>query len=322
MVGLGAAAAGIAGPRKPIARGLLAFSLLVGAIPMLENEAKACSFAVRVVQASFPDEGATNVPTNVVLFVFGEEIGTQPITLRDSDGQPVALTVTRSGLGFDLAPDQALAPNRSFALNVGGTQALSFSTGNGPGTVIEEPPPPQLDLRQLTFELGTCGRLFTTCATAMSTEGAYTELHDEADFLSGGFTGQKQLSLPHGTSIKGCLTARTRDVAGHRSAPVEICGGNLAPRPITFSGNGNVCEATFLASSGGATSGCAVAPHRDAEMLSNFALVAAALSASRIRRHRKKGPDGVQQRIDAGCPTRRLTRWITSCRRSRSGNGC
>lgn len=126
-----------------LARRLLCLGFLIGAIVTHGREARACGIILRVVDSSFPQDGATDVPTNVALLLADPDIATRPIVVRQASGSPEPFTTRTADLGVEIVPDQALAPNASYVVEVGGAQAFAFTTGTGPGPIIENVPPPR-----------------------------------------------------------------------------------------------------------------------------------------------------------------------------------
>src|SRR5262245_8922975 len=80
--------------------------LLVAAIWQLPDRARACTLLEdSIITESYPQYDETNVPTNVVLFVYGDKLMPSQLKLMTADGEPVAIRVEPAEIsGFDITP--------------------------------------------------------------------------------------------------------------------------------------------------------------------------------------------------------------------------
>jgi hypothetical protein len=295
--------------RPLLVAGLMSAALLV------PSPAEACSYAVVVLESTYPEAGAVDVPTNAVPFAYGPELNsTDDIALFDAEGRLVpveARAVTPSGI--DLVPLSALAPNQRYELRaVGSTESASvkFTTGAGPAAVATQLPPPALDVRLLKYTLGTCGEVTGMCAEASHPSGTTLEVRIGEEVLSGGAGSPLPRYRAYGRPLADgdCVEVRARDVRGNRSEPAIACGEVLKSIRLTSNipDSGYTCDnySNFVEPSGSdtdpsadgdndmgaeqlpssATSGCAlVPPGRIHWGYGNIVLGVAALLAARRR---------------------------------------
>jgi hypothetical protein len=251
-----------------LTRSLPAMALLSGAL-LMPSRSDACSYAMVVVESSYPEAGAVDVPTNAVPFVYGPELNsTSDVELVDEDGRLVpveARVVTPTGI--DLIPVSDLAPNHRYELRaVGSIEAASikFTTGAGPAAVSTQLPPPALDVRLLKYALGTCGELSGICIEASHPSGTTLEVRIGDEVLSGGAGSPWPRYRAYGQPLadSDCIEVRARDVRGNRSEPTMACGESLKSIRLTSNipDSGYACDnySTFVEPSGGDTSPSAV----------------------------------------------------------------
>src|SRR4051812_8695017 len=84
---------------------------------LMHNPAHACINFPATVDASYPYSGQTQVPTNVVLFAYGDGLNEPDLQLVTSDRTPVAIRVEAAEIsGFDITPEEPLAPRTHYEL--------------------------------------------------------------------------------------------------------------------------------------------------------------------------------------------------------------
>lgn len=255
-------------PSDGFTRSLLATGLL-SAVLLVPSGAEACSYAIVVIESTYPEAGAVDVPTNAVPFVYGPELNSSDdVALVDEHGRLVPVEVRAvSPTGIDLIPLSDLAPNHKYEIRaVGSIEAASieFTTGAGPAAVLTQLPPPALDVRLLKYALGTCGELSGICVEASHPSGTTLEVRIGDEVLSGGAGSPWPRYRAYGQLVadSDCVEVRARDVRGNRSEPTMACGASLKSIRLTshIPDSGYTCDnyPTFVEPSGSDTSPSAV----------------------------------------------------------------
>lgn len=255
-------------------------------VAALSSDAVACTFAPRAGEGAYPAWSSENVPTNVVLFAAPLGLDPEGFRLRASDGTEVAMTASAAGdSGWDLAPDQELAPATRYDLqyfgDMGTESTTHFTTGAGPAQPVAELSVPD-DVRYLavTRVAGTCGTLGSLCARSALPEGTSLEILSGKEMLQPTFGGDYVRRYSRPIDAQACLTVRARDALGNRSEPVEVCGvgsRDLGESDLT-------CEDPAIFGSG-----CGVAPRGGQGVpWASFALLGALAMAGAARRGRSR----------------------------------
>lgn len=270
-------------------------ALAVAGSVAFERNAEACSWGDIRVEATFPTEGATGVPTNAVLVIAGPELTVHSIVLRDSELQAVPFTLNSVERGFDVVPNEPLAPNASYTFGVEGSLLVSFTTAAGPASAPETVAAPDVQLRQLTYEAGTCGQLATTCAKAAAVPDVYVEVRSAFGFMTASLSGEGGLYLPYGQALEGCVTAQARHVTGLRSAAIQICSDDIPTRSVVYPEHGTVCENAEVASTPNADheGGCSMGGQQGSNETSHLGLIAIAFALGASRRSRRARPSAL-----------------------------
>lgn len=212
---------------------LLVGSLLCG-MTLLPERAQACSRALHVIESAYPERGAVEVPTNVVLFVYGPDLDSaDDVELRNANGDVVPVDARPAEpSGFDLFPLAELEPNQNYELRAPAESELTspwFTTGSGPAEIPQQLGAPALDVRMLNHALGSCGDVTRICLHASPQPSTTFEVRVGEEVLSG---RSAHPSIPYeeygqGLAHGECLEVRTRDARGNRSEPSIACGDAL-----------------------------------------------------------------------------------------------
>lgn len=204
-------------------------ALLLGAA-LSPSPAQACSYPIVVMEASYPERDAVDVPTNAVLFAYGSELGSgDEVILLDAQGSIVPLEVRPvTPSGFDLVPLRELEPSSRYLLRAVGpddTSAVLFTTGSGPAALPAQLEAPSVAVLAIDYSMGTCGEQTAICTGLSHPAGTTLEVR----------TGDGVLQRPLSTSpwsrfyggqlgADDCVEVRVRDVRGNRSEPAHVCG--------------------------------------------------------------------------------------------------
>jgi len=232
--------------------------------------AAACGDVVRVT-AGQPAAGATDVPTNVVpwLWVDTADPAAEGVTveLTDSTGMPVAADVTwlegyvLSGYVV-ITPHEELEPDSFYDILIGGAQTTTgepyyrFTTASGPDTGS---PPPVGDLRmQLATNAASssCGdNTFACVGVDHAGVVQVTVTRDDGELegemivpVDGAVRYARTLSA---SAIPFCLEIRARDLTGRLGEPSTICSSDApsfdidTTSPVTCSEHRVVYEEMF-----------------------------------------------------------------------------
>lgn len=204
------------------------------------SAAGACSELAHVVEASYPRSGATDVPTNAVLFLAGELVNQADIRLETVAGQSVPIRLAAAlPSGLDVAPTTALEPNQRYVLRAADASleypytstTIEFTTGDGPA--IPRPP--------LSAPVVTNATLLTIPSPCTNQRLCLAPTTSEATFfVSNGPTILQELAAGELRSVWGgvgpltdaCMKVQLRDSLGNRSPSVELCQRDL--REVSF----------------------------------------------------------------------------------------
>lgn len=297
----------------------LSAGVLLVSGPLVPSRARACSIDLSYLEFVSPVMGAVGVPTNAAIFVQGPAtISADAIELVDADGALVSIEARRvSPLGFDIIPSAELLPNHDYTLWarwVGDTElppgamrpsrdkSIPFTTGPGPASVPAQLDPPELDVRVLQYNFGSCGLQTGTCVKAPRPPDTTLELLIDGEVVRADLVDPwPRYSGP--LAADACIEVRVRDVRGNRSESSVACGERLERvwLPSDMLGVDYTCDnyESFLdplrpadlskstpAAAGSASSGCALAPPgAGLARIGGFASILLALWVANRRRH-------------------------------------
>jgi hypothetical protein len=219
----------LSGAVRPVAL----LTALAAGIAAHATPADACTIGIGLIWQSYPASEATDVPTNVVPILYTDG-SRDDVLLRRADGTPVAVEVTREDPdGYILRPLRELEPLTDYELGYGPAR-VQFQTGEGPSPVAQELSMPEFSATRVSYPIGgTCGRSEFVCG-ATESAGLLFEVRLGGDvMLSDRVLDPSQLfsMAPVFGSFQStdeCLDVYARDVRGRRSAPLTLCGDELA----------------------------------------------------------------------------------------------
>lgn len=217
---------------------------------LLASPARACSQLERFIESSYPAPGATDVPTNVVLYAAGEHLHAEGLFLETAAGIGVPITVSGvSPTGFDITPMIELEPNQRYVLHHPGFSLLAtgpastsveFETGGGPA-VPEVLPPPELTGAVVLDGVDSPCPNERLCLEPGSSDSALFAANSfnivserEPGILTGAYGNA---FLP-----EGCLQVWRRDALGNRSEAVELCAADVTRVELSSDAMSTTCE--------------------------------------------------------------------------------
>lgn len=216
--------------------GAVALMALVAVVPtLMPAPARACSYGAPIIEAAFPMNGAIDVPTNGVFFLYGS-LGIEPeyFTLTDEAGTEVSVEVSAAEpRGVIIRPLTELEPQERYELRVGyedtnsqsPIERLAFTTGAGPQVRSETPPAPTVALRELTWP-GPCDPLHAMCVDGVAPSGYVMQIEVDNELL----LVQRVSEFPVRRFANcdfpddGCVDIRFRGLLGDLSPTTELCG--------------------------------------------------------------------------------------------------
>lgn len=208
-------------------------ALILGAVTLAPSvQAQSCDDLVSVVHSSYPADGATGVPTNAPLFVYGPALEVDSdLTLQDESGEDVSINVMPTEGGLFIDPFLGLAPNTSYELTVaeGGDEwSTAFSTGTGPATPVQLAAP-DVTLSVIEQDRGSCGVVSAICVNGSVPERMTLEVlvGDEVLSLGGGEPGPAFPANAGSIGASACIDVRVREPGGLVSESTQLCGDEL-----------------------------------------------------------------------------------------------
>lgn len=212
----------------------LALALGLG-LSCLVAPVRACSQLPRIIESSYPAEGAIGVPTNVVLYAAGEQLEAEAFSLETQSGTRVETTVSRVlPTGFDIRPVMELEPNQRYVLRHPGFSLLAagpmgvsveFETGGGP-TAPALLSPPQLEGAALLDSVEAPCPYERLCLEPGGSDSALfaaTSFNNLSERRPGTLTGA------YGNALRpdSCAQVWRRDALGNRSDILGLCAADL-----------------------------------------------------------------------------------------------
>jgi hypothetical protein len=210
-------------------------ALLAAAVALHALPAGACSYALRAIDVSYPEPEAIEVPTNVVLFVYGHNLDPEMLRLVDAGGAEVPVQVESvEPSGFDVRPLEALEPRRQYQLHAAAplyatSDVVPFTTSSGPAALPERMEVPELAVAVLQPPYGPCGDQHSLCVDGSAPPGTSLEVRVGENMLKRYLSEQPSRWFGvFGLNVgpDDCVDVRLRDVRGRRSAPRTVCGAD------------------------------------------------------------------------------------------------
>lgn len=284
--------------RTSIQVGILA-ALALGAVALAAPaQAQSCSQTV-AVHSSYPADGATGVPTNAPLFIYGPALDTDSdITLTDASGTAVSIDVQPAEGGVLVDAFLGLTASTTYEVSVSLPGAVewsaSFTTGTGPATIAQLSAP-DVGVSLIEQDGGGCTLTAICVIGSVSTRRTLeVKVGNEVMSLGGGEPPPAFLSRPGAIASNGCVEVRVREPGGAVSETTRLCGAELGRFELAASAAAPTSCQAYAALPGGDDSdssedsgGCALgAPgaseaSRAAAGAGLFALLAALFSARR-----------------------------------------
>jgi hypothetical protein len=211
-------------------------ALLLGAATFVSPaHAQSCSDEVPVVHTSYPADGATGVPTNTPVYLYGPElgVGTHDVTLEDASGEGVMIDVVAVDGGLLVDPFLGVSPGTVYELTVaaraGGEEwSASFTTGTGPAPIVQLEAP-DVGVSVIEREVTGCGVISAICVLGSVPERMTLEVLIGDEVLSIG-GGQPEAAFPveqGSIAANACIEVRVREPGGAVSEATEVCGAAL-----------------------------------------------------------------------------------------------
>jgi hypothetical protein len=194
-----------------------------------------CGAAPGVVQSSYPADGATAVPTNAPLYLYGPELkaGTTEVTLEDASGEAASIDVQATPGGLLVDAFLGLDPSTTYELTVaaaagGEDWSASFTTGAGPATRAQLRAP-DVSVSIIEQERGSCGLVSAICVIGSVSASRTLEvlLGNEVLSLGGGQPAPAYAANSGPIAANGCIEVRVREPGGSASASTKLCGDEL-----------------------------------------------------------------------------------------------
>lgn len=218
--------------------------------PFLASPAQACSQLEIVIELSYPRRGATDVPTNVVLYAAGEVVGPEGLVLESAAGDRVDVRVTRVlPTGFDVTPERELEPHQRYVLRhpafllLGSGPSgenVEFETGSGPAEGAVLTPPELAGAVVLDVVDSPCPNE-RLCLDAGGSDTALFAANPSVH-LSERSPGALAGAYGNAVVPESCLQVWRRDALGNRSELVGLCADDVT-RVELSSNAASSCEA-------------------------------------------------------------------------------
>jgi hypothetical protein len=209
-------------------------ALLLGAASLAPSaQAQSCSTDT-VVHSSFPADGATGVPTNAPLYIYGPEldVASSDVTLQDASGEAVMIELQAAEGGLLVDAFLGLDPSTSYELTVtqgtgGEAWSASFTTGTGPATPVQLMAP-DVSVSVIDHTQGSCGVVSAICVigTVSARRTLEVLIGDEVVSL-GADPAPAYTASAARVSGNGCIEVRVREPGGITSETTQLCGDDV-----------------------------------------------------------------------------------------------
>jgi hypothetical protein len=221
--------------RSPLPLFFLGAALCLGAATFAPSvQAQACSDPISV-HSSSPADGATGVPINTPVFVWGPALTVNgfDITLEASNGQAVMVEVLEAegGGGLLVDPFLGLAASTRYELTVapragGEAWSASFTTGTGTAAPVQLEAP-EVTVRVIEQNTGTCYAT-AICVSAEIPARMALEVVVRDEVMNLGRNSDTPAFLAtESVASNGCVTVRVREPGGLLSPTTRVCGDDL-----------------------------------------------------------------------------------------------
>ena len=215
---------------------LLAFGALAFGALTLAAPAQAQSCDPDRVHSSYPTDGATAVPTNTAIYVYGPElaVSSHDVALEAASGAAVEdLDVRATEGGLLVEPIFGLSPSTRYELTLaprggGAAWSTSFTTGAGPATAVQLEAP-DVTVSVINRDNGACGEVSAICVIGSVPERMTLEVlvGDEVLSLGGGQPAPAYPASGGTVASNECVEVRVREPGGFVSETTRVCGDDI-----------------------------------------------------------------------------------------------
>jgi hypothetical protein len=209
-------------------------ALFLGVVSLAPSaQAQSCS-ADTVVHTSYPADGATGVPTNAPLYIYGPEldVASSDVTLQDASGEAVMIDVQAADGGLLVDAFLGLAASTSYELTVtqgtgGEAWSASFTTGTGPATPVQLVAP-DVRVSVIDHTQGSCGIVSAICVIGTVSARRTLEVLIGNEVVSlGADPAPAYTANAARFSGDGCIEVRVREPGGITSETTRLCGNDV-----------------------------------------------------------------------------------------------
>jgi hypothetical protein len=277
-------------------------ALCLGASALAPSaQAQSCGDPAPIVHSSYPADGATGVPTNAPLVLYGPELGSDTeIALSDESGAAASIDVQAVDGGVLVDAFLGLEASTTYELTVsaagGGDEwSASFTTGTGPATPVQLRAP-DVTVSVVEQDRGSCGVVSAICVIGSVSASRTLEVSvgDEVMSLGGGEPGPAFPASGGAVGASACIEVRVREPGGSVSQPTRLCGAELSRFELAANAAAPTsCRAYAPAAeddeeeSSSESGGCALSAPGAASGLGGLSLGLAALLTARRRMARR-----------------------------------
>jgi hypothetical protein len=290
--------------------------LLAAAATAPSAQAQSCAEPVPLVHSSYPGDGATGVPTNAPLYLYGSQLDveTSEVTLQGPTGQAESIDVQPVEGGLLVDAFLGLAANRRYELTVTGageTWSTGFTTGTEPATRVQLSPP-DVEVSVINQDRGACGVVSAICVSGAVSPGRTLEVLVGDEVMSLGDGEPVPVYAAGGANVAAdeCIQVRQREPGGAVSAALRFCASArstfelaanaAAPRSCaSYRGDSSGDDSEAASDSGGCMMGGApgAASGAGGALAGLSVLLAARWSSGRRRRARAGCLPGSRARV-------------------------
>jgi hypothetical protein len=206
--------------------------LLAAAATASSAQAQSCSEPVPLVHSSYPGDGATGVPTNAPLYVYGPQLDveTSEVTLQSANGEAASIDVQPVEGGLIVDAFLGLDANTRYELTVTGADEVwsaAFTTGREPATRVQLSPP-DVEVSVIDQERGACGVVSAICVSGSVSPRRTLEVlvGDEVMSLGDGEPVPVYAASGGNVAADECIRVRQREPGGAVSAALRFCASS------------------------------------------------------------------------------------------------
>ncbi len=201
--------------------------LLAAAALAPSAQAQSCNEPVPLVHSSYPADGATDVPINAPLYVYGPQLETSDVTLQDESGEAASINLQPVDGGLLVDAFLGLDANTRYELTVTGADeewSATFTTGRDPATRVQLSVP-DVEVSVINQDRGACGVVSAICVNGSVSPGRTLEVLVGEEVLSLGDGDPLPAYAASGGNVAAdeCIQVRQREPGGAVSASLRFC---------------------------------------------------------------------------------------------------